>query len=211
MTCPVSSSAFHCVNKHIFGDSSFHIFEDRDDSTSELGMLIEVDKPTEATVRLRCFFAIECAVYVALRAAFASLDNPELAVRFGAALPIERSHEGLTRFLLVMEDIEKSLRVDQLEYAFMGDHNNELGGFNARLLEKPKTIVSNITRMARVLRPDLCGGVYGGVSGAAEIGDLMARTLVDTFPDPETCFFWIRRLFNTTLENPSSWKRESDD
>lgn len=206
MTCPVSSSAFNYVHEHIFGEESFNLFEKSDDELDELRKLIELDKPTEATLRLRCFFAIECAVYVALRSTFVSTGSTEVAERLSEALPIERSHEGLTRLLVVLEGIEKTLRVDQLELNLMGDHDNELGRFNAKLLERPKVIVSYIIRMVKTLRPGLSKDKVLDASGRAhEIGEHMGRVLVDTFPDPATCFYWIRRLLNTSLENPTTW------
>lgn len=202
MTCPVSSSAFEYTREHIFGEESFNLFEGSDGELDDLREVIESDRPTPATLRLRCFFAVECAVYVALRASFVQTGSSELATRLSEVLPIERSHEGLTRLLSSLEDIEKSLRVDQLEFNLMGDHDNELGRFSAKLLERPKVIISNIIRMARALRPDLGRDT---VLSAREVGEYLGRVLIDTFPDPATCFYWIRRMLNTSMENPTTW------
>jgi hypothetical protein len=202
MTCPASTSAFEYAREHIFGEASFNLFDGSDDELEELRAVIQADQPTPATLRLRCFFAIECAVYVALKAAFVSTGSSEVSDRLSEVLPIERSYEGLTRLLASLEDIEKSLRVDQLELNFMGDHANELGRFNAKLLERPKVIVSYIIRMVRALRPDL-GREH--VLSAREVGEYLGRVLSDAFPDPATCFYWIRRMLNTSMENPTTW------
>lgn len=199
MTCQLCLTALNTADSEYKGCL---LFEGEDEASVDLRTSIEADQPPLSVQRLRCFFAIECVVFVALKGSLPS-GNAAMQEEI-SAYKLTRSHEGLhdlSGFLLKLDGV---LHLDQIEYGFVGNKDAE-GLFAAKLLDRPRRVLCNALDMANALRPALRNDII-----PYRLGELMATSLLELMPERLACLYWIRRMLGVTLENVHTWTTKNE-
>lgn len=192
MTCPITNSCFQ--QTWDLYDISSGLFDDQTPELARVKFTLEGESPDMTTQRLRAFYILET---VHSQVLFSAVHHTGVELSDDLAEPFERTEEGLSALRSVLEEAQKSLRVEAGELELMGKTENPGMEMLVGVLGAPLRVVAYALEMIDILKPAL-----RSEKSLQAIGALFSKCLRAAGYSIEQCLDQLQTLLSITPHNP---------